>query len=470
MAESADHFDFGPGKLSITDHELFERLTWFTYVRWGFGALCLVILLVAWYGFGMRFCAAGRTASMAPVIRVILLIFLYNAFFTFLNPILRARQRITRRLIVLIALTQILCDVVAILALVHLTGGLENPFIVLILVPLAIVAELLPCGLAYGTAAAAVILLNAVAWGEQQGWINHVHIERADGTPLQVSGSYADAYYVLADVSALSVGLFMMVFVTQTIAGRLRNREDQLGAAYQTLRSTDEAKSFFMRRAEHEMRAPLAAIQSLLDAMLTGQEPLSVAQQDVIARAKRRTAALMEFVRDLRRYSWFRRPDRIFDIERFDLAAVASNTIDLFASQASGQELTLNGAIEPVQMEGNEEMLRELVTNLVANAVQYTPAGGHIDVTLRIDGQTAEFVVVDTGIGMTPETRDRLFEEFYRAPEAKEVFRDGTGLGMAIVGRIVQIHRGRIDVADNPGGGTVMRVRLPLQHRREGGR
>jgi len=260
------------------------------------------------------------------------------------------------------------------------------------------------------------------------------------------------------------------VFVTQTIAGRLRNREDQLGAAYQTLRSTDEAKSFFMRRAEHEMRAPLAAIQSLLDAMLTGQEPLSVAQQDVIARAKRRTAALMEFVRDLRRYSWFRRPDRIFDIERFDLAAVASNTIDLFASQASGQELTLNGAIEPVQMEGNEEMLRELVTNLVANAVQYTPAGGHIDVTLRIDGQTAEFVVVDTGIGMTPETRDRLFEEFYRAPEAKEVFRDGTGLGMAIVGRIVQIHRGRIDVADNPGGGTVMRVRLPLQHRREGGR
>ncbi len=465
MAAAADHFDFGPGKLSITDRELFERLTWFTYVRWVFGVFCLGVLLAAWHGFGVRFCLDSQPASMGPVIHVILGLFLYNAAFTFLNAILRARRRISRKLVVMIALVQIICDLVAILAMVHFTGGVENPFVMLILVPLAIVAELLPRGLAYGTAGVAAAVLAAVVWAEKEGWISHVHIKRADGTALQGAGAYVDSHYVLAVIAALSVTMFAMVFVSQNIARRLRQREQQLGDAYQTLSSADEAKSFFMRRAEHEMRAPLAAIHALLDTMLRSADEPFADPQDLLSRAKRRTAALMELIGDLRRYSRFRMPDRIFETQQFSLDEVVGNTVDLFASQATQQGLTINSAIERARMKGNEEMLRELVTNLVANAVQYTPVGGRVDVTLRVDGVAADLVVADTGIGMTPEARDRLFEEFYRAPEAKKVFREGTGLGMAIVDRIVQIHHGQIHVEDNPGGGTVIRVHMPLQYR-----
>ena len=465
MADDAAHFDQGPGTLSVTDRELFERLAWFTQVRWIFGLFCLLVLLVSWFGFGVRFYIDGQPMTMAPAVHVILVLFLYNAVFTFLNPVLRDRRIITHRLIVLIALGQIVCDLAAITVLVHYTGGIENPFIILILIPLAIVSELLPQRLAYATAAAAAVLLNGLAWGQQQGWISHLHAAQSAPALGQTVCLHADWRYVLTITASLTVTMFAMVFVATTIAARLRARDEQLQQAYDTLHSTDEAKSFFMRRAEHEMRAPLAAIHGLLDTMLRSTDELSGKQGEILSRAKRRTAALMELIRDLRRYSRFRMPDRIFETEQFSLDEAVSNTVELFTPQATQQGLTINASIERARMEGNEEMLRELVTNLVSNAIQYTPSGGRVDVTLHVDGIAADLVVADTGIGMTPETRERLFEEFYRAPEAKEVFRDGTGLGMAIVNRIVQIHHGQIHVQDNPGGGTVMRVHMPLQHR-----
>lgn len=464
MADDAVQFDRGPGTLTVTDRELFERLAWFTQVRWIFGLFCLLVLLVSWFGFGVRFYIDRQPMTMAPAVHVILLLFLYNAVFTFLNSVLRDRRIITHRLIVLIALGQIVCDLAAITVLVHYTGGIENPFIMLILVPLAIVSELLPQGLAYATAAAAAVLLNGLAWGQQQGWISHVHAEQSAPALGQTVCLSADWHYVLTITASLTATMFAMVFVATTIAGRLRARDEQLQQAYDTLHSTDEAKSFFMRRAEHEMRAPLAAIHSLLDAMMTTNQALSPEQQEVTSRARRRTTALMELVKDLRRYSRFRTPDRIFEIQRFPLDPVVTNTIDLFRPQADQKGLTLTASVAAAQIEGNEEMMRELVTNLVANAIQYTPAGGSVDVQLQTDAQTVTLRVADTGIGMTPETQRRIFEEFYRAPEAKQAFQDGTGLGMAIVNRIVQIHHGQIEIRDNPGGGTVFRVRLPLRH------
>jgi len=470
MTDDTAHFNREPGTLNITDRELFERLAWFTYVRWIFGLFCLLVLLVSWYGFGVRFYIQDEPVSVSPAVHVILFLFLYNAIFTFLNPVLRDRRIITHRLIVVIALAQIICDLGAITVLVHYTGGIENTFIILILVPLAIVSELLPQGLAYAAAAAAAALLNGLAWGQQQNWIRHVHAEQGAHALRNAVCLYDDWHYVLTVTVSLTVTIFATVFVATTIAARLRARDEQLQQAFDKLRSTDEAKSFFMRRAEHEMRAPLAAIHSLLDAMLTPDNNLSPEKQEMVSRVRRRTTALMALVKDLREYSQFRTPDRIFEIQRFALDPVVANTINLFRPQAEQKGLTLTASVAPVWMEGNEEMMRELATNLLANAVQYTPTGRSIDVQLQADTKTATLRVADTGIGMTPEARQRIFEEFYRAPEAKQIFQEGTGLGMAIVNRIVQIHHGQIEIHENPGGGTVFHVQLPLRHQtdREG--
>ena len=390
-------------------------------------------------------------------------IFLYNALFTFLAHILKERRKITRRMIVMITLLQIAADLVAISALVHNTGGVENYYIILVLVPIVIATELLPQGLAYATAAGAAVLVNVLAWCEQQGILPHVRVELL-GEPGAVYGVslYADRLYVLHVTTAVTVAIFGLVFVASTIASRLREREAELEDAHHRLRRTDEAKSFFMRKASHEMRAPLSAIHSMLDAIVVLKEDLSEEQSRMLNRVKHRTRGLIALVKDLHRYSMLRTTDGVFQRQEVSLGEIVRNTSELFREKARAAGLEIRCRARPIRVQGDEELLREVVTNLVSNAVQYTPEGGSIDVTMTVQDGEAVLAVADTGIGISEKAREHIFDDFYRSGEARQFFRDGTGLGLAITRRIVHMHDGVIDATPRPERGTVFRVCLPL--------
>ncbi|HUU58834.1 MAG TPA: HAMP domain-containing sensor histidine kinase [Phycisphaerae bacterium] len=474
MVDKTPDMPFGPaagspgrGALTITDRELFDRLGWFTHVRWAFGMFCLLLLLASWHVLGVRFRIADGPWTMGPAVEVVLILFLYNAMFTFLGRALREKTRITRKLIATIALAQIFCDLVAISALIHYTGGVNNAFLLLILVPIAIVSELLPRRLAYAAAGAAAVLIHALAWGENQGLLEHVHVELAGAAALPAD-LHADAFHVLHVTTALTVTIFAMVFVTTTIAARLRAREAELGDAYDTLYLTDEAKGFFMRRAEHEIRAPLAAIHSILDAIAAQPQSLTDAQLRLIDRAKERAKGLRQLVSDMRRYSRLRSTRAFFETRNLCFSDLVIDTVDLFAKQAEARRIALDSSVTPTWVEGEEERLRELVTNLVSNAVQYTPPGGRVDVELNQQGRHAVLTVKDTGIGISEKAKARLFDEFYRSPEAKNVFPDGSGLGLAIAKRVVEMHHGRIEAGSRPEGGAVFTVHLPLSPESKG--
>ena len=146
--EPIDPFDCKPG-LSITEQELVERLGWFTHVRWLMAGGTLALLLFSWYGLGVRFHVADMLPTLRPALYITGLIFLYNAVFTVL--VLRIRQggQTSQRRIILLALGQIACDMAAVTALVHHTGGVANYFVILVLLPMVIASELLPQALAY---------------------------------------------------------------------------------------------------------------------------------------------------------------------------------------------------------------------------------------------------------------------------------------------------------------------------------
>jgi len=463
MSDDISDMTATDGVLTITDRELFDRLAWFTHVRWVFGSCALVALLVSWYAFGMRLRFHNGARTMTPAVQVVGLMFLYNAFFTLLGRVVRTRTRITRRLIDSLALGQFFCDLIAIAALIHYTGGVENAFFIIILIPVAIVTELLPQGLAYATATVAAALLNLLAWSEQQQWIPHVSVERAGGQALYADSVrvYTDPVYVLHVTAALTVTIFATVFVIATIAGRLRAREAELEDAHRKLCQADEAKGLFMRKAEHEMRAPLMAIHSVLDAVTAAGVQLNDDQRRLIDRARQRAKAMMALVNDLLKFSRLRGAEPPPALISVCLGRIVRDTAELLGAQAEAAGIRLTCRALPIGVDGDEELLRELVTNLVANAIQYTPRGGSIDVQLDEDGGCAVLTVADTGIGIDGKMTGRIFDEFYRTVEAKRVFANGTGLGLAIVSRIVEIHRGRIDAAARPEGGTVFTVHLP---------
>jgi signal transduction histidine kinase len=448
-----------PGGLSLRDQELLYRLGWFTRVRWAMGGLALLMVLVSWRVLGMRFTREGEPASPAPAVYVILLVFLYNAAFTFLLHVVRARRQPTRRVMLEMTLGQLACDMIAVSALAHFTGGVENFFIALILVPLVIGTELLPRSLAYATAGVAAVLINAVLWGEQQEILPHVSVEWR-GAPVAL---YANPFYVLEVTAALVVTIFATVFVASSISNRLRTREAELENAYAALRKADETKSFFMRKAGHEMRAPLAAIHSILSAITHTSQGLEPKHRQLIDRTQQRTMAMMTLVDDLRDYSRLRSPDGLLRLAKVPLDEVVRDTVELFRQQAADGGVALTCAAAAVAVEGDRQLLQEVATNLVANAVQYTPAGGAIRVSLAKDHHEATLSVADTGIGISEAAAEKLFDEFYRAPEAKAMMAHGTGLGLAITRRIVEMHGGRISVDSQPNQGATFTVRVPLR-------
>ncbi len=448
--------------LTVTDRELFDRLGWFIKVRWALGLLALLMLLLSWFALGIRFRRAGAEPSLAPAVAVVLAVFFYNACFTFAHRIVRARGLISHRLTVSVAFGQILCDIVAICVLAHLTGGLENWFIILLLVPMVVATEFLPRSKALLAAGAAVAGVNLLGWGELGGVIPHVYVVTDPPRPAYEAGLYADPYYVLETTMAITVALLAMTIIASTITRRLRLRERELEQAYRHCHLTDEAKSFFMRKAGHEMRGPLAATHNILNAIIATGENLTEEHRRLIGRATVRLNGFAAMVDDLRRYSGLQSPDDMLTRKLLDLDELVGEVVDMLEPQSAEAGLSISRRFTRVSVTADRDLLRDVIRNLISNAIQYTPSGGRIDLSVAQEAGRAVLRVADTGIGLSKAAMERIFEDFYRAPEARKAFPEGTGLGLAICRRIMEMHGGSIEARPRDDDtGAVFEVRLP---------
>jgi two-component system, OmpR family, phosphate regulon sensor histidine kinase PhoR len=119
-------------------------------------------------------------------------------------------------------------------------------------------------------------------------------------------------------------------------------------------------------------------------------------------------------------------------------------------------------SVAPITIQGDREHLRRLLLNLVDNGIKYTPAGGRVTLTLQRDGEWAVLRVADTGIGLTREELEQIFQRFYRAPAAVDQGKEGSGLGLCIARSIAEAHGGHIRVESSPQQGSTFTVFLPL--------
>ncbi|MBN2448456.1 MAG: HAMP domain-containing histidine kinase [Phycisphaerae bacterium] len=439
-----------PGLARLSELELFERLGWFIKLRWLAGAAALLLMLVARHVFDVRI-------PQAPVAGTIFALFLCNALFLLLVTDAYRRRRVSHRFIVGCANAQIFCDLVILATLMHFTGGVENPYLVFFVTVLVIASELLPAWNAYLHAAFGAALINAVAWFELSGALPHVCVMEPG------ADFYRDSLMVIKASVALTLLAFVTVFLGSSIAMRLRRREAELEDAFVQLRELDRSKSFLMRQTSHDLRSPLNALITILRVVASesvGQvEPRLL---DFIRRAEQRALGLSHLIDELHRYAVLRESVAGMESQRLDLAATIGETVQLYRLMAEEKGVHLTSDIAPLHVTGNPQMLRELVGNLLANAIQYTPPDGKIHVHLSQGDHTAKLEISDTGIGIPPESLVKVFDEFYRTSQAKEVFHSGTGMGLPIVKRIAEAHNGTINVRSQVGEGTTFTLTLPL--------
>lgn len=238
-----------------------------------------------------------------------------------------------------------------------------------------------------------------------------------------------------------------------------------------TLEALDASKGQFIRVATHDLRSPVAVAQSLVRGVLKGYAgEMTEKQTDVFGRISRRLDFLESLVNDLLDLAAGKSPELAEEEGPVLLNASVGRVVLLFQPRAEEKDvaLTLHPCRERLIVWGTAENLDRIFVNLISNAVKYTPSGGSVTVAVRkTDGQ-AQVEVSDTGIGIPEKALPHLFEEFYRAPNAKASSEVGTGLGLAIVKDLVERYGGRIEVESEVGKGTTFTVTFPVASRQVG--
>jgi two-component system sensor histidine kinase/response regulator len=236
----------------------------------------------------------------------------------------------------------------------------------------------------------------------------------------------------------------------------------ELARAKEEMERLDQFKTAFTLTVAHELRAPITALQSFLLAMLKGYVPPDQ-QQNILQRAIERAQELLDLVDDLLNLATAKQEVVPSKREILSLADALEKVIPLLQAQAEERGMTFTVEVRQRPLvEANPGQIGQLWTNLISNAVKYTSAGGRVTVTLEEKDGWAVGMVEDTGIGIAPEDQAKIFEEFYRTPQAKEMEHRGTGLGLPLVKRIVEGHGGTIEVESALGQGSRFSFRLPV--------
>jgi signal transduction histidine kinase len=230
-------------------------------------------------------------------------------------------------------------------------------------------------------------------------------------------------------------------------------------------------KSKFILTVTHELRSPVGVIRSLLRTLVAGYTgAIPDSQKDIVKRVLQRSDFLQTLIDDLldlaagkneMRLKEEREPVRLDEILRL--------VVERHETEASEKQLVLEYrllAAYPVTIIATAEGIDRIFNNLVSNAVKYTPGGGSVSVTLDKKSGAARVEVADTGIGIPEDSLSHMYEEFYRAPNAKAQVKQGTGLGLSITKELVLRYGGQITVQSTVGEGTSFVVTLPLAGKR----
>ncbi len=206
----------------------------------------------------------------------------------------------------------------------------------------------------------------------------------------------------------------------------------------------------------HELRTPLAVVQGNVEAIIDGVHPPDEAHLSAILDE---TRVLTRLVEDLRTLALSEAGSLSLHREPTDLAILAADVATAFEAAAGATGIAIDADVDdslPL-LDIDPVRIREVLGNLVGNAIRHTPAGGSVRISGRLDGRWVELVVADTGSGIEPELLDHVFERFSRSAST-----GGTGLGLAIARGLVELHGGTIAATSQQGEGTRIEVRLPV--------
>ena len=224
-------------------------------------------------------------------------------------------------------------------------------------------------------------------------------------------------------------------------------------------------KSEFISMVTHELRAPLGAVDTQVAVILRSiADSLNETHRGMFNRMRERLKGLLDLIDDLLGLSTIESQSFVQEKKAIDITPVLKEVCSLMEDQAREKGLTLTTKLQnglpPIL--ADPASIQKVATNLLSNAIRYTPSGGAITVGSWVESNHVHISVADTGMGITPEDIDKIFDRFYRVKNEKTRKIVGTGLGLPIVKAIVEDHLGQVTVKSELDKGSEFSVQLPI--------
>jgi two-component system, OmpR family, sensor histidine kinase SenX3 len=245
----------------------------------------------------------------------------------------------------------------------------------------------------------------------------------------------------------------------------LERREDDPYVSLDELNRVNKIRRDFVANVSHELKTPATSLRLLAESLeeTIDKDPLQA--RLFAAQLKKETERLSRLITDLLDLTRLESQERVENPVPVDVRGVLMTVLARMRRVARKKNITLQwkrfGRAAQYTVLGDETQLTSMFTNLVDNAVQYTPAGGRVEVTGGFEGSEIAIRVSDTGIGIPRASLPRIFERFYRVDKARSKETGGTGLGLSIVKHIAENHGGRVTVESALGEGSTFTVYLP---------
>jgi signal transduction histidine kinase len=268
---------------------------------------------------------------------------------------------------------------------------------------------------------------------------------------------------VVPDILRAKVSIFVEMFLRSS---ELRHARAQLELNVARLKELDRLKEEFVAIVTHELRTPLTSVAGYLDLALETDDdlpPLDEQREHCIGVARRNTQRLIDLVEDLLLVRGVEAGREVLARVPVAVSRLAAERLESVALMARGKDLTLVDYIAPdLVVEADERRLAQVIDNLLANAIKYTPPGGLVQLDLRSSPGGLELMVTDTGIGIPAADQPMLFDPFFRATNVSSSSSPGTGLGLSVTRLLVEALGGTIGFESTEGSGSCFTITMPL--------
>ncbi len=435
--------------------ELAKRLYWFINIRW----LAIAGVIIA-INFAKYFQDIPLPYPFLYLVSGVLTIFniIYLAFYNYIKN--NESLQLNKTLINYFANFQALVDLIILSLLLYGSGGIYSPFIYYFAFHMVIAGMLLSPLWAFAQGAIALSFFSILIILSGYHIIPNYSLPGFGPQP----GTETYVLFITSRLVGLVSAMFILIFMSTSISRQLNKKEQLLNKLNEELEHANREKSKYILQTTHELKAPLAAIQSYLKVALEGYVgPIEGKLKEMLSNINHRAGNMLLMVNELLDIANIKRIDiKALEKEKCNVNHLVNKVLRLFEDEIAEKKIDVNVKIaENCEVLANIEQFCILLTNIINNAMKYSGTNSSINIEAVDLNGNLQLKISDNGIGIPKKDIPNIFNEYYRAQNAVDRKNEGTGLGLAIVENIVKKHGGCIRVESELEKGTSFIIELP---------